>query len=688
MRSASLACCVRWQTPPKCGGSSRVSIAEMLEPDLKEGAGGLRDVQSFEWAGWALGPPGATDDARSLAATCRTPTSNASAPGASCCSTCASRCNASPGRVPTGSRCRSKTRSRLALGARRRRRARPRPSRASREIAWIAADVWSRVRDGLAVPADAPRHADRVARRRRGAPRRSRSRGSRSGWRGACAARARSRVGSGRARRAVRPHVADAAAGDAATDLGRLATRRVPAAAARRRTRPFRCSRRSTTKACSRCCCPNGSTCVRCRSATHITASPSTGTCSRRSPNARCCSTRATRPNVAHDDIDAVVARACRRPELLLLGALLHDIAKGMPGDHSEVGAATAEAVARRIGLDSEGREILVVARAKPPAHGRGRDPARPFRRRPSPTTSRPSVRRRRRAPALAVPAHDRRFARDRTRGVESVEGRAGARPLRQGGGRDRARCAATRLPPIAATRSPSGSAPSARARSSTGCPRRTSSRSTSTRWRRTPIGLRHDDGLTVHCVRRERTGRRHRHRARPPADCSRRSRARRRSRGSTCSRPTSSAPTDGLALDVFRTADPFGRVGDGDTGSRATIERALVGRARPRARGRRAAAGVQLEHENRGSGRRRHRDRSGRDRHGRRGARRRRRRLAVPAGVGVCRSRTRRAGGEGGDARLARRRRLLRARRRGRQDHAITASVEELRAAHARLPR
>ena len=56
---------------------------------------------------------------------------------------------------------------------------------------------------------------------------------------------------------------------------------------------------------------------------------------------------------------DGVVARACRRPELLLLGALLHDIGKGMPGDHSEVGAETAGKVVRRIGLDSEGREIV-----------------------------------------------------------------------------------------------------------------------------------------------------------------------------------------------------------------------------------------------------------------------------------------------------------------------------------------
>jgi len=56
---------------------------------------------------------------------------------------------------------------------------------------------------------------------------------------------------------------------------------------------------------------------------------------------------------------DGVVARACRRPELLLLGALLHDIGKGLPGDHSQVGADVALGMMRRIGLDSEGREIV-----------------------------------------------------------------------------------------------------------------------------------------------------------------------------------------------------------------------------------------------------------------------------------------------------------------------------------------
>lgn len=43
--------------------------------------------------------------------------------------------------------------------------------------------------------------------------------------------------------------------------------------------------------------------------------------------------------------------REVARPDLLLLGALVHDVGKGLPGDHSSVGAPLAAAIARRIGL-------------------------------------------------------------------------------------------------------------------------------------------------------------------------------------------------------------------------------------------------------------------------------------------------------------------------------------------------
>jgi [protein-PII] uridylyltransferase len=42
------------------------------------------------------------------------------------------------------------------------------------------------------------------------------------------------------------------------------------------------------------------------------------------------------------------------RPDLLLLAALLHDVGKGAPGDHSEAGVPLAESVATRVGLAPE----------------------------------------------------------------------------------------------------------------------------------------------------------------------------------------------------------------------------------------------------------------------------------------------------------------------------------------------
>lgn len=47
----------------------------------------------------------------------------------------------------------------------------------------------------------------------------------------------------------------------------------------------------------------------------------------------------------------AAFTRRVRRPDLLLIGALLHDIGKGEPGDHSEAGVGITREVAARLGF-------------------------------------------------------------------------------------------------------------------------------------------------------------------------------------------------------------------------------------------------------------------------------------------------------------------------------------------------
>jgi [protein-PII] uridylyltransferase len=58
----------------------------------------------------------------------------------------------------------------------------------------------------------------------------------------------------------------------------------------------------------------------------------------------------------------AAMTRDVARPDLLLLAALLHDIGKGWPGDHSTCGEVVARDVARRVGLPEPDVELVAAA--------------------------------------------------------------------------------------------------------------------------------------------------------------------------------------------------------------------------------------------------------------------------------------------------------------------------------------
>ena len=58
----------------------------------------------------------------------------------------------------------------------------------------------------------------------------------------------------------------------------------------------------------------------------------------------------------------AALTREVARPDLLLLAALLHDIGKGWPGDHSVTGEVVARDVGRRLGLATPDIELVAAA--------------------------------------------------------------------------------------------------------------------------------------------------------------------------------------------------------------------------------------------------------------------------------------------------------------------------------------
>ena len=288
-------------------------VAFLLEPDLKEGRGGLRDVHAIRWAELAQAVMLQGDDA-SLAANHDV--------------LFAARVELHRRTGRPGDRLLLEEQDGVADGARLRRRRRPdggAVSAAARAIAWTSDEVWERVDSSLKGPLGWRMSRDRELGPGRRPARRPGVHSPPTPTRPADPLLVL-RVAVGR-RPGRRPHRPDLArppgrrVARSGRSRGRQETRGLFADAAARRPPGHRRDRDARPAG------PVGAHPARVGagaqpspSATPTTASPSTGTCARRRP---------TRPRLV-DRVD--------RPDLLVVGALLHDIGKGYPGDHIDVG--------------------------------------------------------------------------------------------------------------------------------------------------------------------------------------------------------------------------------------------------------------------------------------------------------------------------------------------------------------
>ena len=57
----------------------------------------------------------------------------------------------------------------------------------------------------------------------------------------------------------------------------------------------------------------------------------------------------------------AILRRRVRRPDLLLVAALLHDLGKGFPGDHTEAGVRIVSGICKRLGLNEKDQAIVTL---------------------------------------------------------------------------------------------------------------------------------------------------------------------------------------------------------------------------------------------------------------------------------------------------------------------------------------
>ncbi len=321
-------------------------VAEMLEPNLKDGAGGLRDLQSLDWAGWARGEPGGLATlvdrgylrpgdpdviarARALLLDARVALHR-----------CTGRAHdvlalQDQDAVADATGFRDADELVRALAGR------------AREVAWIAADAWERLQATERGP------IGRLARRdRRVAP-------------GVVVRDGRVVVESDATVDPALVLRVAAAAAERHAPIDRATLERLRSAPAPRWTGDERRSLIALLRA-GRDAIPVlealdqvGLVARLFPEWEHVRSLPQRNAYHRYTVDRHLLEAVAQCAAMLDDDgYDGHVAAECD-PEVLLLGALLHDVAKGRDGDHSVVGASVAREVGARLGLDGPSTDTL-----------------------------------------------------------------------------------------------------------------------------------------------------------------------------------------------------------------------------------------------------------------------------------------------------------------------------------------
>ena len=218
-------------------------------------------------------------------------------------------------------------------------------STAARSIAWTSDEVWERVDSSLSGPRGWRMSRDQVARPRGGA-----ARGPRVPHRGGRRRPAdpllllRVAAAAAEADRRIDRHTLDRLAADRprpADSLVRRGPRAVRPAAAGRADPPSRSIETLDQRDLFVRILPEWAP-VRCK--------PQRNAYHRFTVDRHLCETAA--------NASALVDRVAR-PDLLVIGALLHDIGKGYPGDHTEVGIGVVRSIGERMGFAVDDITVL-----------------------------------------------------------------------------------------------------------------------------------------------------------------------------------------------------------------------------------------------------------------------------------------------------------------------------------------